>query len=173
MSALGSAGVHPARFPRRPVAHRTEHSTMGGTVSQSWPRPKPSEQRTVETFRFGVSEYNQYIHRRLPYRRMRAPHSGPSLNRPSSKIVCSAQASATAAPGQAAPPNEFLRFPAKRSFQISWRRAMTFCDPAGHRLANRFELVILNEPGVTIYGWGANLVRMPARGPLPQLDAIG
>ena len=38
--------------------------------------------------------------------------------------------------------------------------------------ANRFELVYLDKPGVTIYGWGASLVRMPAHGPFPGLDAI-
>jgi hypothetical protein len=39
-------------------------------------------------------------------------------------------------------------------------------------LANRFELVYLDKPGVTIYGWGASVVRMPAHGPLPGLDAV-
>jgi hypothetical protein len=36
-------------------------------------------------------------------------------------------------------------------------------------LANRFELVSLDEPGVTIYGWGASLVRMLAHGPFRGL----
>jgi len=40
-------------------------------------------------------------------------------------------------------------------------------------LANRFELVYLDKPGVTIHGWGASLVRMPARGPFPGLDGVG
>ena len=39
-------------------------------------------------------------------------------------------------------------------------------------LANRFELVYLDSAGVTIYGWGASLVRMPAYGPFPGL-AVG
>lgn len=39
-------------------------------------------------------------------------------------------------------------------------------------LANRFEFVYLDKPGVTIYGWGASLLRMPARGPFPGLDAV-
>ena len=39
-------------------------------------------------------------------------------------------------------------------------------------LANRFELVYLDNAGVTIYGWGASLVRMPAHGPFPGLDAV-
>jgi hypothetical protein len=39
-------------------------------------------------------------------------------------------------------------------------------------LANRFELVYLDKPGVTTYGWGASLVRMPAHGPFPGLDAV-
>jgi hypothetical protein len=61
------------------------------------------------------------------------PHSGPSLNRRSSLIVCSAQTSAAAPPGQAAPPNEFLGFPAKRWFQIGLdgrcRSATPLCTP--------------------------------------------
>jgi hypothetical protein len=39
-------------------------------------------------------------------------------------------------------------------------------------LANRFEPVYLDKRGVTIYGWGASLVRMPAHGPFPGLDAV-
>jgi len=39
-------------------------------------------------------------------------------------------------------------------------------------LANRFELVYLDNAGVAIYGWGASLVRMPAHGPIPGLDAV-
>jgi len=39
-------------------------------------------------------------------------------------------------------------------------------------LANRFELIYLDKPGVTIYGLGASLVRMPAHGPFPGLDAV-
>jgi hypothetical protein len=40
-------------------------------------------------------------------------------------------------------------------------------------LANRFELVYLGKPGVTIYGWNASLVRMPAHGRFPGFDAVG
>jgi hypothetical protein len=39
-------------------------------------------------------------------------------------------------------------------------------------LANRFELVYSDQPGVTICGLGASLVRMPAHGPFPGLDAV-
>jgi hypothetical protein len=42
----------------------------------------------------------------------------------------------------------------------------------GIGLANRFELVYLDRPGVAIYGSGASLVRMPAHGPFPRLDAV-
>ena len=39
-------------------------------------------------------------------------------------------------------------------------------------LADRFELANLDKPGATNYGWGASLVRMPAHGPFPGLDAV-
>ncbi len=39
-------------------------------------------------------------------------------------------------------------------------------------LANRFELVYLHKPGVTIHGWVARVLRMPAHRPFPGLDAV-
>jgi len=54
----------------------------------------------------------------------------------------------------------------------SGRRVRVCAEFQSIGLANRFEPVYLDKPGVAIYGWGASLVRMPAHGPFPGLDAV-
>jgi len=56
------------------------------------------------------------------------------------------------------------------AFRVAWSEGCAEFQSIG--LANRVELIYLDDLGVTVHGVGESLVRMPAHGPFPGLDAV-